>query len=183
MKEKPRSLITAAGAKAACLSLTLGAALLTAPGPAPRAQAPEVEAKPREVKLGVKRGKKKTDLKLFFERGALTQVTATDSAGTRSLRRVDKLAVPCADEGKECKTVEMEDGTLVGVCYCKKTPTAILLPAVQKTREHILHPKASTSSGPHVKVFSGQTGEAANGSGQGTACWADEKLGLSVCKE
>ena len=64
----------------------------------------------------------------------MSSVTATDSAGTRSFKRLDKLTIPCKDEQKECKTVETEGGILIGVCYCKNTQTALLLPAVQKVR-------------------------------------------------
>lgn len=161
------------------LALAAAAAMLAAPAPAPRAQNESVEAKPRQLKLEVRQGKKKTGLKLFVERGELTKITATDSAGTRGLKQIDKLAVPCAEEGKECKTVELENGTLVAVCYCKDTQTALLLPAVQKVREAA----ARSSSGPRVKVFDGRTGEAAEGAEKKTLCWADEKLRLSICPE
>jgi hypothetical protein len=160
-------------------TLALAAALLAIPYSPSRAQTQRVEAKPQQVKLDVKQGNKKTGLKLFVERGELTKITATDSAGTRSLKRIDKLAVPCADEEKECKTVELENGTLVGVCYCKGTQTALLLPAVQKIREAA----ARSSAGPHVKVFDGRTGAEAQADGRKPACWADEKLKLSICPE
>jgi hypothetical protein len=160
-------------------ALALAAALLAIPDSPSRAQTQRAEAKPQQVKLDVKQGNKKTGLKLFVERGELTKITATDSAGTRSLKRIDKLAIPCADEEKECKTVELENGTIVGVCYCKDTQTALLLPAVQKVREAA----ARSSAGPHVKVFDGRTGAEAQGVDRKPACWADEKLKLSICPE
>jgi hypothetical protein len=183
MKEESRSFMTAAGAKAVCMVFTLGAALLSSAGPSPRAQTREVEGGPREVKLGVRQGKKKTDLKLSVERGSLTGVTATDSAGTRSLKRIDRLAVPCAGEGKECKSVELEDGTPVSVCYCKETKTALLLPAVQKVREAAARSATGPSGGPRVRVFDGRTGAESGDAGRSAVCWADEKLRLSVCTE
>jgi hypothetical protein len=163
-------------------ALALTAALLAIPDSPSRAQTQRAGAKPHQVKLDVKQGDKKTGLKLFVERGELTKITATDSAGTRSLKRVDRLAIPCAEEEKECKTVELENGKLVGVCYCKGSDTiliGLLLPAVQKVREAA----ASSSAGPHVKVFDGRTGAEAQGDDRKPACWADEKLKLSICPE
>ncbi len=110
-------------------------------------------------------------------------MTATDSAGTRGFKPIDTLAVPCAEEEKECKTVELENGTLVGVCHCKATQTALLLPAVQKVREAAARTQSGPSGGPHVKVFSGTTGAAAEGGAGKPACWADEKLKLGICPE
>lgn len=170
-------------ARAVVLTLAAAAALLAAPAPTQWAQEQGVEAEPRQLKLEVRQGKKRTGVKLFVERGALTRVTATDSAGTRDLKQIDKLAVPCAEEAKECKTVELESGVLVAVCYCKDTQTAILLPAPQKIREAGRKTQPSPSAGPHVKVFDGRTLDSSEGAGKKSPCWADEKLKLSICPQ
>jgi hypothetical protein len=173
--------LSATGVKAVGLTLALTAALLATPAPTPRAAAQNIESKPQQVKLDFKRGNKKTGLKLFVERGALTKVTATDSAGTRNLKRTDKLAVPCPDDERECKTVELEDGTSVDACYCKGSDAvlvALLVPAVQRVREAASRSQAADSGGgPRVKVFDGSTGINA----RNAVCWTDEKLKLSFC--
>lgn len=169
-------------ARAVALTLTVAAVLLSTPAPAPRALAQSVNGKPQQVRLDFKRGNKKTGLKLFVDRGALTKVTATDSAGTRDMKRTDKLSLPCPDGERECKRVELEDGTRVNACYCKGSDAiliALLVPAVQQAREAAARP----SAGPRVKVFDGTTGAAAEGDGRKVVCWADEKLKLSICPE
>lgn len=175
---------SATGMKAVGLTLALAAALIAMPVRTPQQPARNVEAKPQQVKLDFKQGNKKTGLKLFVERGALAKVTASDSAGTRNLKRTDKLAVPCPDEERECKTVELEDGTLVDACYCKGSDAiliGLLLPAVQKVREAASRSQTSNSGGgPRVRVFDGNTG-AAQSDDRKAACWADEKLKLTFC--
>jgi hypothetical protein len=174
------------GAKAAALTLVFATAFAATLAPlAPSwAQGQSVEAKPQQVKLDFQQGKKKTGLKLFLERGALAKVTATDSAGTRNMKRTDKLAVPCPDEEKECKIVETENGTFVDACYCKGSDSiliALLVPAVQKVREAAARSQTSDQGGgPRVKVFDGNTG-AAEDSERKMTCWADEKLKLTFC--
>lgn len=174
--------LSATGAKAVCLTLALAAILLATPAPTPQAQT--VEAKPQQVKLDFKQGNKKTGLKLFVERGALTKVTVTDSAGTRNMKRTDKLAVPCPDTETECKTVELEDGTLIDACYCKGSDAiliGLLLPAVQKVREATARSQTGNSGGgPRVRVFDGTTGAVKDETRKAT-CWTDEKLKLSFC--
>ncbi len=184
MKTPSRGNFLAAGAKAAGLTLALAAALIVTPGPAPRAQTGRApEAKPQEIKLGVKQRDKTSYLQIKLTDVLVSSVKATDSAGTRSLKRIDKLAIPCPDEQKECKTVELESGVLIGVCYCKDdAQTALLLPAVQKVREaaaRIQSGNSSTSS--HVKVFDGASGAEIRSGGSKPACWADEKLKLTIC--
>lgn len=178
--------LSATGAKAVCLTLALAAALLATPAPTPQASAQNVEAKPQQVKLDFKQGNKKTGLKLFVERGVLTKVTATDSAGTRDMKRTDKLTVPCPDGERECKTVELEDGTRVNACYCKGSDSiliALLVPAVQRAREAASGSQTTNSGGgPRVRVFDGNTG-AVEGEARKAACWADEKLKLSFCSQ
>jgi hypothetical protein len=174
------------GAKAAALTLSFAAAFVATLAPlAPsRAQSQSAEAKPQQVKLDFQQGNKKTGLKLFLERGALAKVTATDSAGTRNMKRTDKLAVPCPDGERECKTVELEDGTSVDACYCKGSDSiliALLVPAVQKIREAASRSQTGDQGGgPRVKVFDGNTG-AAGDSERKMTCWADEKLKLTFC--
>ena len=168
--------------RAVALTLTFAAVLIATPARPPRVQAQGVGGKPQQVRLDFKRGDKKTGLKLFVNRGELTKVTATDSAGTREMKRADKLTLPCADGERECKTVELEDGTRVNACYCKGSDAvlvALLVPAVQRVREAA----SRSSAGPHVKVFDGRTGAEAQGDGRKAVCWADEKLKLSFCPE
>jgi hypothetical protein len=176
--------LSATGVKAVGLTLALAAALLATPAPSPQAQAQRVEAKPQQVKLDFKQGNKNTGLKLFVERGALTKVTATDSAGTRNMKRTDKITVPCAGDEKECKTVELEDGTLVDACYCKGSDAiliALLVPAVQRIREAGGSAQSpGNGGGPRVRVFDGATG-AVKADARKAVCWADEKLKLSFC--
>lgn len=175
---------SATGMKVVCLTLALAAALLATPAPTPQSPAQSLEGKPQQVKLDFKQGKKKTGLKLFIERGALTKVTATDSAGTRELKRTENLAISCPDEQRECKTVELEDGTGVDACYCKGSDSvliALLVPAVQRIREAGGRSQTGNSGGgPRVRVFDGNTG-AMKGEARKAACWADEKLKLSFC--
>src|SRR4028118_227568 len=153
MKIELRRNISATGVKAFGLTLVLAAVSVATP--APQSTAQRVEAKPQQVKLDFKQGNKKTGLKLFVERGALTKVTASDSAGTRELKRTDKLTVPCPDEERECKTVELEDGTRVDACYCKGSDAilvALLVPAVQKIREAASSSQTTNSGGgPRVR--------------------------------
>jgi hypothetical protein len=177
---------SANGVRAAGLTLALAAILLATPARTPPTPIQNVEAKPQQVKLDFKRGDKKTGLKLFVERGVLTKVTATDSAGTRDMKRTDKLAVPCPDGERVCKTVELEDGTRADACYCKGSDevlVALLLPAVQRVREAATSSQTSNSGGsPRVRVFDGNTGQY-KGDDQKMVCWADEKLKLSICRK
>jgi len=183
MKLELRRNFSATGVRAVGLTLALAAALLATPAPTPQASTQSIAGKPQQVRLDFKQGNKKTDLKLFVERGALTKVTATDSAGTRNMKRTDKLTVPCPDEESECKTVELEDRTLIDACYCKGSDAiliGLLLPAVQKVREAASRSQTTNSGSPHVRVFDGRTG-AVKGEARKSACWADEKLKLSFC--
>ena len=184
MKTELHRNLSSTGVKAIGLTLALAAALLVTPAATPQAPPQNVKVKPQQVKLDFKQGNKKTGIKLYVERGVLTKVTATDSAGTRDMKRTDTLAVPCPDEARECKTVELEDGTLVDACYCKGSDAiliGLLLPAVQKVREAAGRSQTGNSGGgPHVKVFDGRTG-AVQGDVRKAACWADEKLKLSFC--
>lgn len=185
MKIDLRRNLSANGVKTAGLTLALAAVLLATPAPLPQAPAQNMEGKPQQVKLDFKRGNKKTGLKLFVERGVLTKVTATDSSGTRNLKRTDTLAIPCAGGERECKTVELEDGTRLDSCYCKGSDEiliGLLLPAVQRVREAGGRSQTTDNGGPRVKVFDGTTG-AVQGEARKAACWADEKLKLSFCPQ
>jgi|GEM_PF-7109922 len=185
MKIELHRYLSVSGVKAAGLTLALAAALLATPAATQKTPAQSVEAKPQQVKLDFKQGNKKTGLKLFVEGGVLTKVTATDSAGTRDMKRTDKLAVPCPDGERECKTVELEDGTRADACYCKGSDgvlIALLVPAVQRVREAASSTQNSASGGgPHVKVFDGSTVQS-QGDDQKMVCWADEKLKLGICR-
>ncbi|MCA1568203.1 MAG: hypothetical protein LC803_21675 [Acidobacteria bacterium] len=184
MKIEVHRNLSATGVKAVGLTLAFAAALLATPAPASQTPAQGIEGKAQQVKLDFKQGNNKTGLKLFVERGTLTKVTATDSAGTRDLKRTDKLTVPCPDEERECKTVEMENGTLLDACYCKGSDAvlvALLVPAVQRVREAAGRSQNTNSGGgPRVRVFDGKTG-AVQDESRKAVCWADEKLKLSMC--
>lgn len=184
MKTDLHRTLSSTGAKALGLTLALAAALLATPAPIPQSPARGGAGKPQQVKLDFNQGDKKTGLKLFVERGALTKVTATDSTGTRNMKRTDKISVPCADGVQECKTIELEDGTLVDACYCKGSDAiliGLLLPAVQKVREAAGGSQTNNSGGgPRVRVFDGATG-AVQGEARKAVCWTDEKLKLSFC--
>jgi hypothetical protein len=184
MKIELRRKFSVTSAKAVGFTLALAAALLPTPVPAPQASAQRIEGKPQQVKLDFKQGNKKTGIKLFVERGVLTKVTATDSAGTRNMKRTGKLTVACPDGEQECKTVELEDGTRVDACYCKGSDAiliALLVPAVQRIREASGGSQTTNSgSAPHVKVFDGTTG-AGRSAARKADCWTDEKLKLSFC--
>lgn len=184
MKLESDGNFSAPGAKVVCLTLALAAVLLAMPAPTRQATAQNIESKPQQVRLDFKRGNKKTNLKLFVERGALSKVTATDSGGTRDMKRTDRLTVPCPDEERECKTIELEDGTGVDACYCKGSDAilvALLVPAVQRVREAASRSQTGNSGGgPRVRVFDGNTG-AVHAETRKAVCWADEKLKLSFC--
>lgn len=153
------------------------------------------DARARQAKFGVKQGEKKSEIKLVAERGELTKATATDDGGTRSLKRIDKLTLPCNEEDMKCETVELENGVLVGVCYCPDTQTALLLPAVQKVREAAARSSSGKNTNTNTNTNTGGGGGGVTKIGPGTLtlaganaaqrqrCWGDEKLKLVVCPQ
>jgi hypothetical protein len=124
----------------------------------------------------VKRDDGETKVEVLFERGALKKATATDAAGTRTLKPVKpgaRLAEPCGAEGQTVKSLTLEDGLVVKVGVCKTRLQGLLLPAVQKVREAAARSKSGSSN----KRVSG----GASCTEEKPCCFKDEKLGMHVC--
>jgi hypothetical protein len=124
----------------------------------------------------VKRDDGDTKVEALFERGALKKVTATDGAGTRTLKPVKPglpLAQPCAAEEQARESLTLEDGQVVKVGVCKTRLQGLLLPAVQKVREAAARSK---SNSPNKRISGG-----ASCTEDKPCCFEDEKLGMNVC--
>ena len=124
------------------------------------------------VAFSAKQAGKETKLKLYFEGGRVSRVTATEGKATRNFVPVGpggKLAQPCAAEERTCETITLEDGRAVRFCTCKAAAVAMLLPAVQKVRE------AGGRGG------TGGGGGSADCTEAKPCCYEDHKLQMSVC--
>lgn len=126
----------------------------------------------------VKRDDGETKVEVLVERGEVKKVTATDAAGTRTLKSVKpggRLAQPCDAEEQTHESLTLEDGQVIKVGICKTRLIALLLPAVQKIREAANRSK-STKSGNYNRVSG-----SASCTEDKPCCFEDEKLGMNVC--
>lgn len=151
------------------LRLALGAAVFASLVAAVAAQERN-RAAGQPVAFSAKRAGKETKLKLYFEGGRVSRVTATEGKATRNFVPVGpggKLAQPSAAEERTCETITLEDGRAVRLCTCKAAAVALLLPAVQKVRE-------AAGGG-------GGGGGSADCTEAKPCCYEDHKLQMSVC--
>lgn len=129
--------------------------------------------------FSAKRGDVETKIRMYFERGVLKKITATDAGGTRTLKTVKpggRLAQPCAAAERTCETFKLEGGGTYKACACKSEELmALLVPAPQWIRE------AAGDIG-------GGGGGGGDGGGGGAfctpqkpCCYEDEKLQMSIC--
>ena len=126
-----------------------------------------------------RRGDEETKIRMYFRGGAsggIWKVTATDAAGTRTLKAVKpggRLAQPCDATQRTCETIRLEGGRSYKVCSCKsETAVALLLPAVQSIRE---------AAGGGGGGGGGGDGGGPLCSAQKPCCYEDEKLQMSIC--
>ena len=170
------------------LTLTLlGVCLLAVNAAAQDQSSPQVVAAPN-VEFMVKQGKTETRIKMYFERGIVTKVTATDADGMRNLTKtatpgireaaITQVAVPCQKKNQSCKTIKLKGGGTVKVCFCNLALRGLLVPAVQMVRE------TAGKSGSGGGGTGGGGNEGGGGTGCTTAhpcCHEDEKLQMSIC--
>lgn len=128
----------------------------------------------------VRRDDGETKVEARVEGGALKKVTATDAAGTRTLKPVKpggRLAEPCDATGQAVRSLTLEDGLVVKIGVCKTRLVALLLPAVQKVREAAARSQSGGSSTGAANRVSG----GASCTAEKPCCFEDEKLGMHVC--
>jgi hypothetical protein len=124
----------------------------------------------------VKRDDGETKVEILVEGGAVKKVTATDAAGTRTLKPVKasaRRAQPCDAQGQARESLTLEDGLVIKVDACKSGLVALLVPAVQKIREAAARTKSNSSNN---RIASGASCTEAK-----PCCFEDEKLGMNVC--
>jgi hypothetical protein len=127
----------------------------------------------------VRRDDGETKVEVQVERGAVKKVTATDAAGTRTLKPVKpgvRLAEPCGAEGQAVRSLTLEDGQVVKIGVCKTRLVALLLPAVQKVREAAARSQSASSSSGNNRISGG-----ASCTEDKPCCFEDAKLGMHVC--
>lgn len=127
----------------------------------------------------VRRDDGETKVEARIEGGALKKVTATDAAGTRTLKSVKaggRLAEPCGTAGQAVRSLTLEEGQTFKIGVCKARLVALLLPAVQKIREAAARSKSDSSTGAANRVSGG-----ASCTAEKPCCFEDEKLGMHVC--
>jgi hypothetical protein len=188
-------LLTLVGLSLSPLAYTSSVARTDAPGRTQGGQSQSVKSSEAEPQPGVgitkvgpgtlalnyivRREDGETKVEVSFERGALKKVTATDAAGTRTLKAVKaggRLAEPCGAAGQAVRSLTLEDGQTVKIGVCKTRLVALLLPAVQKIREAAARSQSASGGSNNNRVSGG-----ASCTEDKPCCFDDEKLGMHVC--